>query len=144
MGKRLGFIKGFYRLRSIHLKPPVGAMRMGESENLFVITGPFFLPLVRGMKMPQMMQGVTLKTAASEKYSKSWSQSLSIYLLCMLSWRREKLMLSKGWYLHFRKVAAVLPNLIGQDVSASLCSQQGTSAALAHAHSIPVPMGYDV
>lgn len=45
MGKLLGFIKGFHRLRSIHLKPPVGVMRIGGSgvsENLFSITGLFF------------------------------------------------------------------------------------------------------
>lgn len=79
MGKLLGFIKGFHRLRSIHLKPPVGVMRIGGSgvsENLFSITGLFFLPLLREMKMPQVMQWVNLKTATFEKYWKSLSQSL--------------------------------------------------------------------
>jgi len=66
-----------------------------------------------------------------------------VNLFGLLSWRREKLILLKAWYLHFRKVSAVHPDLIEQDLSASSCSQLGT-LLLWHTNSIPVPMGYEV
>lgn len=91
----------------------------------------FFFP-VTGMQLPQMMQWVNLKSGTFEKYWKSWTQSSWMCLVCVLPRRREKLILLKAQYLHFWKVPAVHPDLIGQDLSVSECSWLGTSAALAH------------
>lgn len=102
----------------------------------FVCHNWTFLFPVRGMQLPQMMQWVNLKSGTFEKYWKSWSQSLWMCLVCVLPWRRKKLILLKARYLHFCKVPAVHPDLIGQDLSASECSWLGTSAALAQAHTV--------
>lgn len=88
------------------------------------------------MQLPQMMQWVNLKSGTFEKYWKSWSQSSWMCLVCVLPQRREKLILLKARYLHFWKVPAVHPDLIGQGLSALECSLLGTSAALAHAHTV--------
>lgn len=136
MQKSLGSIKGFCRLTAIHLIAAGQGKRTGMKKWKFVCHNWTFLFPVRGMQLPQMMQWVNLKSGTFEKYWKSWSQSLWMCLVCVLPWRRKKLILLKAQYLHFWKVPAVHPDLIGQDLSASECSWLGTSAALAQAHTV--------
>lgn len=78
MGKSLGSINGFCRLRFIHLNPAAGVKRMGGgrgvSENSFVTTENSAPPHQLGeRKLPQIIQRVNLKTATFEKYWKSSS-----------------------------------------------------------------------
>lgn len=136
MEKSLGSIKGFCRLTAIHLIAAVQGKRIGMNKWKFVCHKWTFLFPVRGMQLPQMMQWVNLKSGTFEKYWKPWSQSLRMCLVCVLPWRRKKLILLKARYLHFWKVPAVHPDLIGQDLSASECSWLGTSAALAQARTV--------